>query len=130
MVRSHEQGIPAWVCVGSLILLIRSVTVRGGKIMSLWLSCHINFMVFFVCLFVCLEALLMYFGPTSPILPVVVEGTAHMCGSCSASGDDIYLLLILSPSISLLGAQKESPFAAWPRASSGKQHTTRRLKNI
>lgn len=31
MVRSSEQEIPAWVCVGTLLLLIHSVTVSGGK---------------------------------------------------------------------------------------------------
>ncbi|KAM9346708.1 BTB/POZ domain-containing protein 17 [Symphorus nematophorus] len=32
MVRSCEQGIPAWVYVGTLLLLIHSVTVRGAAL--------------------------------------------------------------------------------------------------
>lgn len=31
MVRSPERGIPAWVCVATLLLLLHCASVRGGK---------------------------------------------------------------------------------------------------
>lgn len=44
MARSSEQGSPAWVRVGTLLLLLDCVSVRGGKTASLGLhySLHIT----------------------------------------------------------------------------------------
>lgn len=44
MARSSEQGSPAWVRVGTLLLLLHCVRVRGGKTASLGLrySLHSN----------------------------------------------------------------------------------------
>lgn len=40
--RSSEHGSPAWVCVGTLLLLLHSGSARGGKAASLGSLLHLH----------------------------------------------------------------------------------------